>query len=88
LEVMDGVPKFEFAASNLEAGKDIVSFLAETGIFPSKGEARKMVQNNGISINKVKITGIDAVVDKSQLLNGKYILVQKGANKYNLVIVK
>lgn len=88
LEVMDGVPQFEFAASELEAGKDIVSFLAETGILPSKGEARKMVQNNGISINKVKVTGIDMVVDKSQLLNGKYILVQKGGTKYNFVIVK
>ena len=88
LEVMDGVPKFEFAASEIEAGKDIVSFLAETGILPSKGEARKMVQNNGISVNKVKVTGIDHIIEKNQLLNGKYILVQRGANKYNLVIVK
>lgn len=88
LEVMDGVPQFEFAASDIEAGKDIVSFLAETGILPSKSEARKMVQNNGISVNKVKVTGIDTVVDKTQLLNGKYILVQRGSNKYNLVIVK
>ncbi|PSL27008.1 tyrosine--tRNA ligase [Chitinophaga ginsengisoli] len=88
LEVMDGVPQFEFAASELETGKDIVSFLAETGILPSKGEARKMVQNNGISVNKVKVTGIDMVVNKNQLLNGKYILVQRGSNKFNLVIVK
>jgi tyrosyl-tRNA synthetase len=88
LEVLDGVPQFEFAASELETGKDIVSFLAETGILPSKGEARKMVQNNGISVNKVKVTGIDTVVNKNQLLNGKYILVQRGSNKFNLVIVK
>jgi tyrosyl-tRNA synthetase len=88
LEVMDGVPQKEFSAADLEAGKDIVSFLAETGILPSKGEARKMVQNNGISINKVKVTGIDKVVDKNELLNGKYILVQRGGTNYNLVIVK
>ncbi|UPK71140.1 tyrosine--tRNA ligase [Chitinophaga filiformis] len=88
LDVMDGVPQFEFSAAELEAGKDIVSFLAETGILPSKGEARKMVQNNGISINKVKVSGIDTVVTKNQLLNGKYMLVQRGANKFNLVIAK
>ncbi|SHN01539.1 tyrosine--tRNA ligase [Chitinophaga sp. CF418] len=88
LDVMDGVPQFEFAASELEAGKDIVSFLAATGIFPSKSEARKMVQNNGVSINKIKVSGIDKIVDRSLLLNDKYILVQKGSNKYNLVIVK
>ncbi|PWV45188.1 tyrosine--tRNA ligase [Chitinophaga sp. S165] len=88
LEVMDGVPQFEFAASDIDAGKDIVSFLAETGILPSKSEARKMVQNNGISINKVKVTGIDAVIDKNQLLNGKYILVQRGSKNYSLVITK
>lgn len=88
LEVMDGVPQFEYSAVELEAGKDIVSFLAETGILPSKGEARKMVQNNGISINKVKVSGIDTVVNKNLLLNGKYMLVQRGANKFNLVIAK
>lgn len=88
LEVMDGVPQFEFAASELEVGKDIVSFLAETGIFPSKSEARKMVQNNGVSINKTKVSGIDKIIDKSQLLNDKYIFVQKGSTNYHLVIVK
>ena len=88
LEIMDGVPQVEVAAADLEAGKDILSFLAETNILPSKGEARKMIQNNGISINKVKVSGIDAVLDKSLLLNDKYILVQRGKNNYYLVIVK
>ncbi len=88
LEIMDGVPQVEVAAADLEAGKDILTFLAETNILPSKGEARKMIQNNGISINKVKVSGIDAVLDKSLLLNDKYILVQRGKNNYYLVIVK
>ncbi|SFN50851.1 tyrosyl-tRNA synthetase [Chitinophaga sp. YR627] len=88
LEIMDGVPQVEVAAADLEAGKDILSFLAETNILPSKGEARKMIQNNGISINKVKVGAIDKMVDKSLLLNDKYILVQRGKNNYYLVIVK
>lgn len=88
LEIMDGVPQVEVAAADLETGKDVVSFLAETSILPSKGEARKMVQNNGISINKVKVTAIDQKVDNSHLLNDKYILVQRGKKDYHLVIVK
>ncbi|TWV99717.1 tyrosine--tRNA ligase [Chitinophaga pinensis] len=88
LEIMDGVPQVEVAAAELEAGKDILSFLAETNILPSKGEARKMIQNNGISINKVKVGAIDKMIDKSLLLNDKYILVQRGKNNYFLVIVK
>jgi len=88
LEIMDGVPQVEVAAADLEAGKDILTFLAETNILPSKGEARKMIQNNGISINKVKVGAIDKMVDKSLLLNDKYILVQRGKNNYYLVIVK
>ncbi|ACU59004.1 tyrosine--tRNA ligase [Chitinophaga pinensis] len=88
LEIMDGVPQVAVAAADLEAGKDILSFLAETNILPSKGEARKMIQNNGISINKVKVSAIDKMVDKSLLLNDKYILVQRGKNNYYLVIVK
>lgn len=88
LDVMDGVPQVEVAVADLEAGKDILSFLAETSILPSKGEARKMIQNNGISINKEKVGTIDKVVDKSLLLNDKYILVQRGKNNYFLVIAK
>lgn len=88
LEIMDGVPQVEVAVTDLEAGKDVLSFLAETSILPSKGEARKMVQNNGISINKVKVTAIDHIVDKKQLLNDKYILVQRGKTNYYLVIAK
>lgn len=88
LEIMDGVPQVEVTAADLEAGKDILSFLAETSILPSKGEARKMIQNNGISINKVKVSAIDKLIDRSLLLNDKYILVQRGKNNYYLVTVK
>lgn len=85
LQVMEGVPAHEYARTAFEAGADIVSFLADTGIFPSKGEARKMVQSGGISINKVKVEGIDAKLQVSDLLNNSYLLVQKGRRNYFLV---
>jgi tyrosyl-tRNA synthetase len=88
LDVMDGVPQIEINISDLEQGKDIATFIAETGMLKSKGEARKMVQNNGISVNKVKVTSVDQTIDKSLLLNDKYILIQTGKKNFHLVIVK
>lgn len=85
LQVMEGVPAVDFSKDALQNGIDIVSFLAETKIFPSKGEARKMVQGGGVSINKVKIDAIDHTIKEEALLNGKYLLVQKGKKNYNLV---
>jgi tyrosyl-tRNA synthetase len=85
LQVLEGVPSFDFAKSNFTSGLDVVTFLAETGIFPSKGEARKTVQGGGVSINKGKIDNIDAKIDTDMLLNNKYVLVQKGKKNYFLV---
>lgn len=85
LQVMDGVPTHDYALSAFEAGADIVGFLADTGIFPSKGEARKMVQSGGISINKSKVEGIETKLTPANFLNGKYLLVQKGRKNYYLV---
>ncbi len=87
LENMEGVIKFEFAADKVNAGIDIVSFLAESGIFPSKGEARKTVQGGGVSINRNKIDNITFIVNASILLHRKYLLVQKGKKNYYLVTV-
>jgi len=87
LEGMEGVVKFDFAAEKLNEGIDIVSFLAETTIFPSKGEARKTVQGGGVSINRKKVEGIEFKVDTSLLLHNKYLLVQKGRRNYYLVKV-
>jgi tyrosyl-tRNA synthetase len=88
LENMEGVVKFNFAADKINNGIDIVSFLAETGIFPSKGEARKTVQGGGISINRNKIDAVSFVVNSSLLLHQQYLLVQKGKKNYYLVTVK
>jgi tyrosyl-tRNA synthetase len=85
LQVMEGVPAVDFAHATLQEGVDIVGFLADTNIFPSKGEARKMVQGGGISINKIKVDAIDYLVKKDSLLNDKYLLVQKGKKNYYLV---
>ncbi len=86
LEGMEGVVKSDFANDKIAGGIDVVSFLAETNIFPSKGEARKTVQGGGVSINRKKVENVQMTVDSSLLLHGKYILVQKGKKNYYLVM--
>jgi tyrosyl-tRNA synthetase len=85
LSAMEGVPVHSIAASFVADGIDIVTFLAETSIFSSKGEARKMVQGGGISLNKEKISDINYKIDASVLLAGNYIVIQKGKKNYFLV---
>jgi tyrosyl-tRNA synthetase len=85
LQVMEGVPAVEVSKNSLETGYDFVSFLADTKIFPSKGEARKMWQGGGISINKNKVGTEKSAVDATDLLQGKYMLVQKGKKNYFFV---
>lgn len=85
LESMEGVVKIDFAKDRLNTGADIVSFLAETNIAPSKGEARKLVQGGGVSINRKKIDSVQLMIDSSFLLHDKYILAQKGRKNYYLV---
>ena len=86
LEGMEGVVKVDFDKDKINAGIDVVSFLAETTIFPSKGEARKTILGGGVSINRKKVEGIEFKIDKSLLLHDKYLLVQKGKKNYYLVI--
>ncbi len=87
LQVMEGVPSIEISRGTLVEGYDLVSFLADTQIFPSKGEARKMWQAGGLSLNKSKISTEKASVVLADLLQDKYLLVQKGKKNYYLVIV-
>ena len=85
LSVFEGVPQFEMSKADLGLG--ILDILAEkTQIFASKGEARRMIQSNAVSINKEKITE-DFQLSEKDLLNGKYILAQKGKKNYFLIIV-
>lgn len=85
LQSLEGVERFNYAAAQL--GVDVVSFLAESGIIASKGEARKLIQGGGISINRRKVEDAKLPVDASLLLHGKYLLVQKGKKNYYLVTV-
>jgi len=85
LSVFEGVPQSEVALADLESGVDIVDFLVgKTAIFPSKGEARRMLKDNGVSINKTKVDE-SVIIGAEHLLNQKYILVQKGKKNYFLV---
>ncbi len=86
LEVMEGVPQVKVGRQGLEEGLDIIAFLADTGIFPSKGEARKMLQAGGLSINKSKVDASTTTLDTSHILNDKYTLIQKGKKQYYLVV--
>ena len=85
LSVFDGVPQFEVSTNDFDCG--IVDFLAEkTQVFGSKGEARRMLKSNAVSINKEKVNE-EKQISSTDLISNKYILVQKGKKNYFLIIV-
>ncbi len=86
IKAMQGITQLAYSKERLSAGIDIVSFLAETGIFDSKGNARRNVQGGGVSLNRKKIDAIDFVLTKDLLLHDRYILVKKG-KKSDYIIV-
>jgi tyrosyl-tRNA synthetase len=87
LAVFGDVPSFDVPRAELPCG--LLDLLAvKTGIFPSKGEARKMVQGNGVSLNKDKVTDIDYQIGEKDIVNGHYILAQKGKKNYFIINVK
>ena len=89
LEVFEGVPMFTVAKADIEAGVPLIDLVAvKTSIFPSKGEARKMIQQGGVSVNKAKVTDPVTTVGADSLLGGKYIQVQKGKKNHNLIRVE
>lgn len=87
LSVFEGVPQFELPSSDID--HDVLELLTvETGVFPSKGEARRMLSGGGVSINKQKLTGPDQRITSDDFINNKYLLVQKGKKNYFLIRVK
>ena len=87
LAVFDGVPTFEISRADLPL--NILEALAvRTQVFPSKGEARKMIQGNGFSVNKEKFTDPNDNLTEADIIDGKYILVQKGKKDYYILIVR
>ncbi len=86
LSVFEGVEQFEISYPELENEFLIVDFLAEkTKVFPSKGEAKKMIQGGGVAVNKTKIENVELKITTKHLINNKYILVQKGKKNYYVI---
>jgi len=89
LQVMEGVPLFQIPKEKLNAGINILELTAvDTQVFPSKGEARKMIQAGGFSINKEKLSDEQASIDSSHLLHGKFLLAQRGKKNYYLIVAE
>jgi len=88
LSIFEGVPMFDLSKEKIAAGQNVIELLAtETKVFENKSEVRRLIQGNGLSINKTKITSQDAVIDATYLINNKYILVQKGKKEYFIIKV-
>ncbi len=89
LEVFEGIPQFDIQTAELKNGINIVDLLAEqTKVFPSKGEAKKMILGGGVSLNKEKINNVELIVDSSSLINNKFLVAQKGKKNYFLIQAK
>lgn len=88
LDVFQGVPHYEMDKSQL--GQPAIDVFCQEGmdIFPSKSEMRKLVKGGGVSLNKEKLTAFDRTVTAEDLIDGKYLLVQKGKKNYSLITVK
>lgn len=89
LAVFEGVPQFKISGKELNAGIKVVELLAEkTMVFPSKGELRRTIQGNGLSINKDKVSDTELLINADFLIDGKYILIQKGKKNYFLLVAE
>ena len=89
LSVFEGVPQFEVSKTDIKNGIKAVDLLTEkANVFPSKGEMRKLVQGGGVSLNKEKLAAFDQVITTNDLLDNKYLLVQRGKKNYFLLIAK
>ncbi|WP_315207219.1 tyrosine--tRNA ligase [Alloprevotella tannerae] len=88
LAVFSGVPHFEVARAEAVGAKAVNLFAEKTQCFASKGEMRKLVQGGGVSLNKEKLSAFDKTITEEDLLDGKYLLVQRGKKNYYLITVK
>ena len=89
LALFSGVPNFTIDAKELEAGISAADLLAgKTSVFPSKGEAKKMIQGGGVAINKLKINTPDDIYQNDKLINNRFLVAQKGKKNYFLIVVE
>jgi tyrosyl-tRNA synthetase len=87
--LFEGVPNFGVKLAELQYGINVTDLLAaKTAIFPSKGEAKKMIQSGGVSVNKVKVNTADDVYSETNLINNKFLVAQKGKKNYFLIIAE
>jgi tyrosyl-tRNA synthetase len=88
MEIMEGVPRFAVSRSALETGRDLLSLLVEDApVFPSRGQAREMIEAGGVSVNKHKMGAVNEVITTENLLCGSFIFIQKGKKNYYLLEV-
>jgi tyrosyl-tRNA synthetase len=86
LSVFEGVPTYQVDRARLDAGVPVVELLTtDTQAFPSKGELRRTIKGNGLSLNQAKLTDQEYLVTGADLINGSYILVQKGKKNYYII---
>ncbi|MDR1585547.1 MAG: tyrosine--tRNA ligase, partial [Prevotellaceae bacterium] len=89
LAVFEGVPQFNVPRTELKNGAKAIELLTDAAaVFPSKGEMRKMVQAGGVSVNKSRLENQDELIFDNQLLNDRYLLIQKGKKNYFLLIAE
>jgi tyrosyl-tRNA synthetase len=87
LELFEGVPQIKLSLEEVKTSIPVIDLLAEkSNIAPSKSEARKLIQGGGISINKEKVAAQDVMISAANLINGKYIIIQKGKKNYFLCL--
>lgn len=89
MDMFEGVPQFNISRSELAGGINAADLLAEkSAVFPSKGEARKMIAGGGVSVNKEKVTDAAAIFNAGNLINDKFLVAQKGKKNYFLLIAE
>ena len=88
LEVFDGVPRFDVARDDLQKGVNLVDLLADAGVFPSRGEIRRALKENSLALNKAKGLSEETVVGKDDLLNDRFLLLQRGKKQYYLLVTE
>jgi len=87
--IFEGVPNFNISLDEIKEGVNVVDLLAaKSAIFPSKGEAKKMIQSGGVAVNKTKVNSVDDIFNADQLINGKFLVAQKGKRNYFLIIAE
>ena len=87
--MFEGIPQYKVLKSELQAGLDAATLLAEkTAVFASKGETKKLIQGGGVSVNKEKVLDANQLFTTAHLINEQFIVVQKGKKNYFLLIAE